>query len=116
MSEQPKPQPGRNQLASTWPDPPSFWKDFTTENLEAFQKIKTAAEERESEMEEGGLVKRIPNIPEELIHLQPPAEPADGKWRVFGDIYSVRSPFYPFSTTGIHHNLHSNLSSSPAGR
>jgi mediator of RNA polymerase II transcription subunit 7 len=91
MADQPDPQQYlRSQLASTWPDPPPFWKDFTTENIEAFQKLKTAAGEGgEQGKTEDGTVRRIPNVPEQLINLQPPAEPADGKWRVFGDLYSV---------------------------
>lgn len=80
------PQQSRSALASTWPNPPPFFHDFTEENLERFRQL---AGDRAGG--DDGPVKRIPDLPAELMHLQPPAEPADGTWRVFGDQYSVRA-------------------------
>ncbi|KAF4121400.1 hypothetical protein GMORB2_1807 [Geosmithia morbida] len=74
-------------LASTFPNPPPFWKDFTQENLSRIEDLR-----REYSSEHGGAKapERVPGgVPEELTRLQPPAEPADRRWRVFGDHYTV---------------------------
>jgi mediator of RNA polymerase II transcription subunit 7 len=74
-------------LASTFPNPPPFWKDFTPDKIARIEEI------RKSHIEANGgdeLTVRVPGLPEELINLQPPAEPEDGRWRVFGDQYMVR--------------------------
>lgn len=75
-----------NSLASTYPNPPSFWKEFTPDRIARIDELRTAHLE-----EHGGdaLTVRVPGVPEELVGLQPPAEPADGKWRIFGDQYMV---------------------------
>lgn len=73
-------------LASTYPNPPPFWKDFTSDRIDRIDEL------RAEHIEQNGgnaLTLRIPDVPEELINLQPPAEPADGRWRVFGDQYMV---------------------------
>ena len=80
-------QPSRGALASTFPGPPPFWTDFTPENLARIEDLRSAAPEYDGD----GSVVRLSNLPDDLVNLQPPAEPADGKWRIFGDYYSVRS-------------------------
>ena len=86
MADQDSQQQSRSALASTWPNPPPFFHDFTDENLGRFK----ALAESQPGSDDGAPVKRIPNVPADLANLQPPAEPADGTWRVFGDQYSVR--------------------------
>lgn len=81
------PQQSRSALASTWPNPPPFFQDFTPANLERFAAL---AENETSAEDDNVPIKRIENLPEELVNLQPPAVPEDGSWRVFGDQYSVR--------------------------
>lgn len=99
MAEQDPQAQSRSALASTWPNPPPFFRDFTDENLARFKQLADSQSEPETE---GAPVKRIPDVPAELANLQPPAEPADGVWRVFGDQYSVRI-FFPFYTVITNH-------------
>lgn len=81
-------QPQQSQLAAAFPNPPPFWRDFTPANIERIEKLHDAIPALGND---DPLTRRIPGVPQELINLQPPAEPADGKWRVFGDQYKVCS-------------------------
>lgn len=85
------PQQSRSALASTWPNPPPFFQDFTDANLERFRAL-TGDQTTENE---DGAIKRVEDLPSELVNLQPPAVPDDGNWRVFGDQYSVRKTQLP---------------------
>ncbi|KZZ97365.1 Mediator complex, subunit Med7 [Moelleriella libera RCEF 2490] len=69
-----------HSLASTFPNPPPFWKDFTPDRVARIEELRSAFSDA-----------RIPGLPDELTNLQPPCEPADGRWRVFGDQYMVRT-------------------------
>lgn len=82
MADQQEP----HSLSSTFPNPPPFWKDFTPERLSRIEALRTA---HLNQHEGEPLTARVPDVPEDLINLQPPAEPADGRWRVFGDQYMV---------------------------
>jgi len=83
MAEQ---QQEGHSLSSMFPNPPPFWQDFTTDKISRIQELRASYI-----AEHGGdpLTVRVPDIPEDLVNLQPPAEPADGRWRVFGDQYMV---------------------------
>jgi mediator of RNA polymerase II transcription subunit 7 len=72
------------QVAVTFPDPPPFWRDFTPDRLRT---LETLRKERGA----GSDNARLADIPADLINLQPPAEPADGTWRVFGEEQTVSS-------------------------
>ncbi|EHA55916.1 hypothetical protein MCOR27_003264 [Pyricularia oryzae] len=77
-------EPAQNR---SFPMPPDyFWKDFTPQNIERIQQL------RNEYKDATGIdpPPRLPSLPEELWHLQPPAEPADGKWKVFGDTYTLK--------------------------
>lgn len=74
-----------HSLASTFPNPPPFWKDFTPDNIARIDELRKAY----SNHHQGETPHRIPGVPEDLANLQPPAEPTDGRWRVFGDHYTV---------------------------
>lgn len=78
-------------LASTFPNPPPFWKDFTPDKLARIEELRSnaARDGNDNSSDANATSVRIPNVPEDLINLQPPAEPADGRWRVFGDQYMV---------------------------
>jgi hypothetical protein len=81
-------QPTQSALASTFPNPPLFWRDFNSENIARIGDLR-----KEIPAPDGAepLTRRILAIPEELVNLQAPAEPEDGRWRVFGDQYTVFS-------------------------
>lgn len=80
MADQQEP----HSLASTFPNPPPFWKDFTPDRVTQFEGLRTA-----HTVDASASVVRVPGVPEHLINLQPPPEPVDGRWRVFGDQYMV---------------------------
>lgn len=87
MDEQQEP----HSLASTFPNPPDFWKAFTPDKIARIEELRRAHAADEGSDVEGADIEvvRIANLPEDLIALQPPPEPADGRWRVFGDQYMV---------------------------
>jgi mediator of RNA polymerase II transcription subunit 7 len=94
MAEQQEP----HSLASTFPNPPDFWKAFTPDRIakiEELRRLHAAGEDPDAEGADTDVV-RIANLPEDLIALQPPPEPADGRWRVFGDQYMVRIAVYMY--------------------
>jgi mediator of RNA polymerase II transcription subunit 7 len=78
--------------SSTFPNPPPFWQDFTPENLNRIEQLRKSFAEANPTRD---VPTRLPEIPESLINLQPPAEPKDGQWRIFGDHYTVRTPPLP---------------------
>ncbi|KAH7323084.1 mediator complex, subunit Med7 [Stachybotrys elegans] len=99
-------------LASTFPNPPPFWKDFTPDRTARIEKLRATYIERAEAQEPNAppideATLRLPELPEELINLQPPAEPADGRWRVFGDQYMLDDKLPTLEEQGI-----TNLASS----
>ncbi|KAI0888239.1 MED7-domain-containing protein [Annulohypoxylon maeteangense] len=77
----------QQQVSSTWPPPPPFWRDFTPENIARVNELRK--EEAEKEGVEDASKVRLQGLPRGLRNLQPPQEPADGVWRVFGDTYRL---------------------------
>ncbi|KAK3343107.1 mediator of RNA polymerase II transcription subunit 7 [Neurospora tetraspora] len=88
-------------LASFFPDPPLFWKAFTPSNLQAFAELKQQYASQQGIPVED--VVRIPNLPadSDLIYLQPPAEPKDGTWRLYGEPQSLEESLQPLESAGI---------------
>lgn len=85
-------------LASTFPNPPPFWKDFTPDRVARIEELRSAFAGGASEQASSPVV-RIPGLPEELANLQAPPEPPDGRWRVFGDQYMVHASPSPSFTS-----------------
>ncbi|KAI5918007.1 mediator complex, subunit Med7 [Camillea tinctor] len=80
------------QVSSTWPPPPPFWQSFTPENIARIADLRKEKSEREglSDSGEDALRNiRLEGLPRGLRNLQPPLEPEDGVWRVFGDKYQL---------------------------
>ncbi|KFH43983.1 Mediator of RNA polymerase II transcription subunit-like protein [Hapsidospora chrysogenum ATCC 11550] len=96
MADQEEP----HSLASTFPNPPPFWKDFTPENIARIEELRSRAQGHDGD---GGETPpaRIPGVPEDLTNLQPPAEPKDGRWRVFGDHYMLDDKLPTLEEQGI---------------
>ncbi|EHK26829.1 uncharacterized protein TRIVIDRAFT_187825 [Trichoderma virens Gv29-8] len=105
MEEQQEP----HSLASTFPNPPDFWKEFTPERIAEIAELRRA-QAADGQSQDADNV-RIPNLPEHLMALQPPPEPADGRWRVFGDQYMLDDRLPTLEDQGIE-NLPATASSS----
>ncbi|TWU74938.1 Mediator of RNA polymerase II transcription subunit 7 [Metarhizium rileyi] len=86
-------------LASTFPNPPPFWKDFTPDRVARIEELRSAFAGGASEQVFSPI--RIPGLPEELTNLQPPPEPSDGRWRVFGDQYMLDDKLPTLEEQGI---------------
>ncbi|KAK5996487.1 Mediator of RNA polymerase II transcription subunit 7 [Cladobotryum mycophilum] len=91
-----------HSLASTFPNPPPFWQEFTPGNVARIEELRRAhSGSKAGANEANGASVRIPDVPEDLICLQPPPEPADGKWRVFGDQYMLDDKLPTLEEQGI---------------
>ncbi|KAF6832285.1 hypothetical protein CPLU01_06249 [Colletotrichum plurivorum] len=87
MADNPE-EPSQNALASTFPNPPPFWRHFTPENINRIEDLRKAQAEKDG-FAVKDLPARLPDIPEDLMNLQPPAEPAAGTWKVLGGNYTL---------------------------
>ncbi|KAG6044095.1 hypothetical protein E4U17_000686 [Claviceps sp. LM77 group G4] len=87
-------------LASTFPNPPLFWKDFTPERVARIEELRGAFAGAGGSSGASPVV-RIPGLPEELVKLQPPLEPADGRWRLYGDQYMLDDNLPTLEDQGI---------------
>ncbi|TDZ39093.1 Mediator of RNA polymerase II transcription subunit 7 [Colletotrichum spinosum] len=81
-------EPSQNALASTFPNPPPFWRHFTAENVSRLEELRKSRAQKDGVAVED-LPARTSDIPEELMNLQPPAEPATGTWKVLGGNYTL---------------------------
>ncbi|KAF6806050.1 hypothetical protein CMUS01_14469 [Colletotrichum musicola] len=87
MADNPE-EPSQNALASTFPNPPPFWRHFTPENINRIEDLRKAQAEKDG-VAVKDLPARLPDVPEDLMNLQPPAEPAAGTWKVLGGNYTL---------------------------
>ncbi|KAF2242250.1 hypothetical protein BU26DRAFT_524429 [Trematosphaeria pertusa] len=89
-----QPQQDQPELSSFFPDPPPFYKHFTTENQERLKQFK---EQRAAPSNDGVAssppltASQLLELPTELRYLVPPEPPAeDAEYRVFGEVAKVR--------------------------
>lgn len=88
-------QPSQKAIASQFPNPPPFWRQFTADNVARMRDLRASRAEQDQSQEQSGtgsateLPVRLPDVPADLINLQPPAEPPAGTWKVLGGAYSV---------------------------
>ncbi|KAF7561669.1 hypothetical protein G7046_g2456 [Stylonectria norvegica] len=90
-----------HSLASTYPNPPSFWKDFAPDRVKRIEQLRTAHIKKNGGDAALTLMLRVPDVPDELVNLQPPLEPEDGRWRVFGDQYMLDDKLPTLEEQGI---------------
>lgn len=81
------------RVTALFPDPPQFWKAFAPDNLSRFETLKQEYADRHGVSPD--TVIRVPDLPEDLLYLQPPPEPEGQKWRLFSEPLSVRHPHPP---------------------
>ena len=82
-----------SKVTALYPDPPPFWKDFTPENLTRFDSLKQEFAEQQGV--DVSTVVRIPDIPDDLIYLQPPVEPVEARWKLYSEPQSVSTTSTP---------------------
>jgi mediator of RNA polymerase II transcription subunit 7 len=89
-----------NALTAAFPNPPPFYHYFSSENLEHLESLKAEAERDGTSREQDAQTTRkdtptsspapqLLELPPHLRCLQPPAEPANGMYRSFGDPFNV---------------------------
>lgn len=95
-----------NAVSSTWPPPPPFWKSFTPENVSRIAELRKEAAAAAAAAEDDTGANRRPStlnlpVPKELRHLQPPSEPENGIWRVFGAQYRLAEELPQLEEQGV---------------
>ncbi|CAJ2504910.1 Uu.00g123040.m01.CDS01 [Anthostomella pinea] len=86
-------------VSSTWPLLPLFWQNFTPENTARIADLRKEKADQEGHSDPSKV--RIENLPRELRCLQPPQEPEDGEWRVFGNKYTLVDELPKLEDMGI---------------
>ncbi|KAI0129879.1 MED7 protein-domain-containing protein [Xylariales sp. AK1849] len=88
----------QNAISSTFPPPPPFWKDFTSDNVARVADLKKEQAERNGT---DISTVRLTGLPRHQRNLQPPLEPANGAWRVFGSNYTLADELPKLDGQGI---------------
>ncbi|OCK73714.1 mediator of RNA polymerase II transcription subunit 7 [Lepidopterella palustris CBS 459.81] len=101
------------QLSTTFPQPPPFYKHFTTQNLERLKELQDDASETKDDPEATSASPNLLDLPPELRYLIPPQPPADGKYRAFGIEKNVNEPLLSLKDMG-QEQLYPSSPASPA--
>ncbi|OCL09873.1 putative RNA polymerase II mediator complex protein [Glonium stellatum] len=93
------------QLSTTFPQPPPFYKHFTSQNLERLKEFQESASSKSKEGSFNGSLglasPRLLDLPPELRYLVPPEPPADGKYRCFGLPQNINETLPSLQEIGI---------------
>ncbi|KAK8078787.1 mediator of rna polymerase ii transcription subunit 7 protein [Apiospora phragmitis] len=84
-----------DQITSTWPRPPPFYKYFTADNLARLADLKRERAETSNPPPPHPpttMPTTLTGLPPNLRNLQPPPPPDEGAWRIFGDPYRLVQP------------------------
>ncbi|KAI1435457.1 MED7-domain-containing protein [Xylaria sp. CBS 124048] len=92
-------QQQHQQVSSTWPAPPLFWKDFTPSNIARIDQIREETAERLGIQDSRNV--RLDDLPRQLRNLQPPPEPENGSWRLFGGTYWLTDELPPLEDADV---------------
>lgn len=80
-------------LAAPFPPPPPFYKHFTPVNIVRIKELRAAQEAKDGASTKSTEAKllptRIPDLPSELLFLQPPLPPTDEIYTMFGTRFTV---------------------------
>ncbi|CAK7229046.1 Mediator of RNA polymerase II transcription subunit 7 [Sporothrix curviconia] len=83
-----------------YPQPPSYlWSQFTDENEAAITELRDKHEAETGEPCTPGTI--VPDVPDALAALQPPELPPNGRWRVFGQMYSLSNQLPSLEEQGV---------------
>ncbi|KKA28784.1 hypothetical protein TD95_002864 [Thielaviopsis punctulata] len=99
MAETQDPNQARTALSGQLPNPPLFWKSFTAENVQRMKNLRGAIPSAHPNGSASPM--RIVGLPSDLTYLQPPAEPENGEWRLFGDKYTLDDRLPSLEDQGI---------------
>ncbi|KIH88752.1 mediator of RNA polymerase II transcription subunit 7 [Sporothrix brasiliensis 5110] len=83
-----------------YPQPPSYlWSQFTEENEAAIQELRETHAAATGEKTTAATI--VPDVPEALAALQPPEPPPNGRWRVFGQMYTLNNQLPSLEEQGV---------------
>ncbi|KAH0559312.1 hypothetical protein GP486_004175 [Trichoglossum hirsutum] len=106
------PQQGQTHSAA-FPAPPPFFKNFTAENLSRLKDFQQRGATKGAEDAGPANGCETEDLPDELRYLIPPAPPADGRYRSFGDQYDIADRLPSLEDQGIE-QLYPSQPRSPA--
>lgn len=88
-------------ISSTYPNPPDFlWRDFTPENVSRYDDLTKKWREDHPEADSQDTI-LIPDLPNDLRHLQPPPEPTEGVWKLYGDRFTLKDELPTLEEMGV---------------
>lgn len=86
-----------------FPQPPAFlWTQFTQDNVDKMADLRTKYEAASGQtLSAASVLPADTPIPDEISVLQPPPPPETGRWRVFGQLYSLGDQLPTLEEQGV---------------